>query len=113
MLPNSHTTWQQVTPCRITFEIVTGQQPLTLSSLAIVYKGPSLPSYKFSKDWNDYVYLAQAYLEKAKKIEKWADKNKCSREFQVGNLVLVKMYNHERLSGYRRGLIKRYGDAYP
>ena len=35
------------------FEVVMGQQPLTPSSLAIGYKGPSPPAYKFAKDWND------------------------------------------------------------
>jgi len=38
-------------------------------------------------------------LEKAsKKMKKWADKKRRPREFQVGDLVLVKMYNHARLA---------------
>jgi len=35
---------------RSPFEIVTGQQLLTSSSIAIGYKGPSPPTYKFAKD---------------------------------------------------------------
>jgi len=40
------------------FEIVTGQQPLTPNSPAIGYKGPSPPTYKFARDWNDQVGVA-------------------------------------------------------
>ena len=99
---------------RSPFEIVTGQQPLTPSSLATGYKGPSPPAYKFAKDWNDQIGVARAYLEKAsKKMKKWADKKRRSREFQVGDLVLVKMYNHARLSGRHRGLIRRYEGPFP
>ena len=47
------------------FEFVTGQQPLTPSSLATGYKGPNSPAYKFAKDWNDQVGVTRAYLEKA------------------------------------------------
>jgi len=48
--------------------------------------------------------VTRAYLEKAsKEMEKWADKKttkkKFSREFQVGDLVLIKMYSHTRLGG--------------
>jgi len=64
------------------------------------YKGPSLPTYKFAKDWNNQVWVAQAYLEKAyKKMKKWADKKRRPREFQVENFVLVKMNAHTRLDG--------------
>jgi len=53
--------------------------------------------------------MARAYLEKAsKKIKKWANKKRCLREFQVGVLVLVKMYAHTRLDGQHWGLLRRY-----
>jgi len=91
------------------FEIVTGQQPLTPSSLATGYKGPGPPAYKFANDWNDQVGVARAYLEKAsQKMKKWADKKRRLGEFQVGDLMLIKMYNHVRLAGRHRGLIRRY-----
>jgi len=99
---------------RSPFEVVTGQQPLTPSSLAISYKGPSPPAYRFAKDWNDQVGVARAYLEKAsQKMKKWADKKRRPREFQVGDLVLVKMYNHARLGGRHRALIRRYEGPFP
>ena len=82
------------------FELATGQQPLTPSTVAIGYKGPSPPAYKFAKGWNDQVGIARAYLEKAsKRMKKWADKKRRPREFQVGDLVLVKMFNHTQLTG--------------
>jgi len=99
---------------RSPFEIITGQQPLTPSSLATGYKGPSPPAYKFAKDWNDQVGLARFYLKKAsEKMKKWADKKRHLREFQVGDLVLVKMYNHVKFSGQHRGLIRSYEGPFP
>jgi len=99
---------------RSPFEVVTGQQPLTPSSLATGYKGSSPPAYKFAKDWNDQVGVARAYLEKAsQKMKKWADKKRRPREFQVGDLVLVKMYAHTRLEGRHRGLLRRYEGPFP
>lgn len=53
-------------------------------------------------------------MEKAsKKMKKWADKKRCPTEFQVGDLVLVKLYNHVRLSGWHRVLIRRYEGLFP
>jgi len=90
------------------------QQPLTPSSLTTGYKKPSPLAYKFVKDWNDQVGVVRAYLEKAsKKMKKWADKKRHPRDFQVGDFVLVKMYNHARLGGRHRALIRRYEGAFP
>ena len=66
---------------RSLFQIVTGQQSLTLSSLATGYKGPSPSAYEFAKDWNNQVGVARAYLETASKKMKWADKKRRPREF--------------------------------
>jgi len=97
---------------RSLFQIVTGQQSLTLSSLATGYKGPSPSAYEFAKDWNNQVGVARAYLEKtSKKMKKWADKKRHPRELQ--DLVLVKMYNHARLASRHRGLICRYEGPFP
>jgi len=49
---------------RSLFELVTGQQPLTPSSLVTGYKGPSAPAYKFDKKWNDQVGVALSLLVK-------------------------------------------------
>ena len=58
--------------------------------------------------------MARAYLEKAsKKIKKRADKKRRPREFQVGDLVLVKMYAHTRLDRRHRGLLRRYKGPFP
>jgi len=92
---------------RSLFEIITKQQPLTPSSLSIRYRGPSPPAYTFARDCNDQVGVTRAYLEKAsKRMRKLVDKNRRPRDFQVGNLVLVKIYNHVRLSGWHWGLIR-------
>jgi len=91
-----------------------GQQPLTLSLLATCYKRLSPPSYKFVKELNAQVGVAPAYLENAsKKIKKWAGKKRHPRDFQVGNLVLVKMYAHTRLGGRHRGLTQCYDSPFP
>jgi len=105
--------WNESTG-RSLFKIVTGQQLFTPSSLATGYKGPSPPANKFAKVWNDQVGAVQAYLEKAsKKMKKWADKKRRPREFQVGDLVLVKMYNHASLGGCHQALIQRYEGPFP
>lgn len=84
------------------------------SCLATGHKGPSPLNYKFGKDGNNQVGVAQVYLEKvSKKMKKWADKKRCPREFQVGDLILVKMYYHARLGGRHRGLIRRYEGPFP
>ena len=63
-------------------------------------------NYRFAKDRNDQVGVAQVYLEKVyKKMKKWADKKRHQREFQVGDLVLVKMCSHARLGGLHWVLI--------
>jgi len=46
-------------------------------------------------------------------MKKWADKKRHPREFQVGDNMLVKMYNHARLSGRHQGLIRRYERPFP
>ena len=41
-------------------------------------------------------------------MKKWADKKRRLREFQVSDLMLVKMNNHARLSRRHRGF---FGDT--
>ena len=58
--------------------------------------------------------MAQAYLEKAsEKAKKWVNKERHPREFQVGDLVLAKIYNHTTLDGQHRGLIQCYKHPFP
>jgi len=35
----------------------------------------------------------------SKNMRKWMDKKRCLRDIEVGDLVLVKMYDHARLGG--------------
>ncbi|PKI66399.1 hypothetical protein CRG98_013201 [Punica granatum] len=67
------------------FEIVTGQQPSTPSTMASGYKGNSLAAYK-----------------------KWADKKRRHVEYSVGDCVLVKLHNILRHKDVHKGLTRRY-----
>ena len=46
-------------------------------------------------------------------MKKWADKKTRPREFQVGDLVLVKMYAHTMLEARHQGLLRRYEGPFP
>jgi len=46
-------------------------------------------------------------------MKKWADKKRRPREFQVEDVVLVKMYAHTRLDGQHQGLLLRYEGPFP
>ncbi|PKI26236.1 hypothetical protein CRG98_049075, partial [Punica granatum] len=59
------------------FEIVTGQQPSTPSTVALGYKGNSPAAYKLAKSWQEEVDLARSCLNRAtKRMKKWADKKR-------------------------------------
>ena len=65
---------------------------MTPHTLARGYTGKSPAAYKFSKGWHEQTDIAGSYLEKAaKKMKKWADKKRRHAEFQVRDLVLVKL----------------------
>ncbi|KAF2314863.1 hypothetical protein GH714_036967 [Hevea brasiliensis] len=100
---------------RSPFEIVTGQQPITPNKVAIGYKGVSPAAYKFARSWEEQQEAARACLSKAaKRMKKWADKKRRPREFQDGDLVLVKLYQHGKGSaGQHRGLLRRYEGPFP
>ncbi|KAJ7958669.1 Retrotransposon protein, putative, Ty3-gypsy subclass [Quillaja saponaria] len=91
---------------RSPFEIVTGQQPLLPHTLDEPYTGKSPKAHHFTR----------AYLEKAsKRMKKWADKGRRQLEFQVGDLVLVKL-TKEQLKGLRgqdHKLIRKYEGPLP
>ena len=91
------------------FEIVTGQQPLTPNSIAIGYKGSSPAAYKFAKGWQEQNELARSCLSKAaKRMKKWTDKKRRHMEYQVGDLVLVKLSTLDRHKGLHKSLIRKY-----
>lgn len=98
------------------FELVTGQQPMTLQTMAIGYKGPNPSAYKFAKRWHEKADLAKAYLAKAaKKMKKWADAKRRHLEFEEGDLVMVKLLPHQsrRLVKVHKGLVRRYEGPFP
>ena len=98
------------------FEIIMGQQPATPSSLATSYEGKSPAAFKFAKSWHEQAEVARAYLHKAaKRMKKWADKKRRHVEFQVGDLVLVKLLP-QQFKAFRKvhkGLIRRYEGPFP
>ncbi|KAJ7970764.1 Ty3/gypsy retrotransposon protein [Quillaja saponaria] len=101
---------------RSLFEIVTGQQPLLPHILDGPYTRKSPKAHHFTKDWKQNIDIARAYLEQAsKRMKKWADKGRRQLEFQVGDLVLVKL-TKEQLKGLRgqdHKLIRKYEGPLP
>lgn len=74
------------------FELATGRQPLTPHTILAGYTGKSPAAYNFSKGWKKKTDPAQGYLNKAVRcMKKWADKKRRPVEYQVGDLVLVKL----------------------
>ena len=74
------------------FEIVTSQQPLMPHTIDEPYTGKSPRAYNFTKEWKQGNEVVRAYLEKAsKRMKKQAYQGRRLLEFQVGNLVLMKL----------------------
>ncbi|KAL2943047.1 Transposon Tf2-9 polyprotein [Bienertia sinuspersici] len=77
------------------FEIVMGQQPLTPQSVASGYTGSSPAAYRLAKEWDQQLDITKSYLNKAsKRMKKWADKHRRQVEYQVGDMVMVKLLPH-------------------
>ncbi|KAL5800665.1 hypothetical protein ACOSQ3_032297 [Xanthoceras sorbifolium] len=98
------------------FELATGQQPLTPQTVMVGYTGRSPGSYKLAKDWQEQADIARSYLDKAaRKMKKWADKKRRRVEFQVGDLVLVKLLP-QQFKAFRKvhkGLVRKYEGPFP
>ncbi|KAK3018196.1 hypothetical protein RJ639_002889 [Escallonia herrerae] len=65
----------------------------------------------FSEEWRQNIDLAHSYLEKvARRMKKYADKNRRSQEFNVGNKVMVKLLPQDRkfLRGRDSRLLQKY-----
>ncbi|GMQ12089.1 hypothetical protein CsSME_00054546 [Camellia sinensis var. sinensis] len=100
---------------RSPFELATGQQPLTPHSLS-TNSARSPSAYKVAKSWNEQVDVARSYLDKAtKKMKKWADEKRRHREFNIGDLVMVKILSSQNkfTRGLHKGLVRRYDGPYP
>ncbi|KAL5744158.1 hypothetical protein ACOSQ2_027274 [Xanthoceras sorbifolium] len=80
------------------------------------YTGRSPGSYKLAKDWQEQADIARSYLDKAtRKMKKWADKKRRRVEFQVGDLVLVKLLP-QQFKAFRKvhkGLVRKYEGPFP
>ena len=98
------------------FELATGQQPLTPTAISTGYMGKSPGAFKFAKGWHEKSDMAKAYLAKAsKRMKKWADKKRRPREFEEGDLVMVKLLTHQAktFKGLHKGLTRRYEGPFP
>ncbi|KAI4331788.1 hypothetical protein L6164_016743 [Bauhinia variegata] len=74
------------------FEIVMGQQPLTPHVLVTPYVGDNPAAFRFAKEWQEEADITLACLDKvAYKMKKWADTKRRPLEFQVGDMVLLKL----------------------
>lgn len=98
------------------FELATGQQPLTPHTVVAGYTGKSPAAYRFAKGWQEKADLARSYLDKAaKRMKKWADKKRRPVDYQVGDLVLVKLLpqQFQSLRKVHKGLVRRYEGPFP
>ncbi|KAL2225829.1 UNVERIFIED_CONTAM: hypothetical protein Sindi_1941600 [Sesamum indicum] len=76
------------------FEIVTGQQPLLPHTLNTPQSVRSPLARSFSQEWKQNVDIARSCLETAlKRMKKYADQNRRFIEFNVENVMLVKIHN--------------------
>ena len=91
------------------FEVVTGQQPLTLHSMASGYRDSSPAAFKLAKGWQEKQDMARSYFAKAsKKMKKWADAKRRPLEFEKRELVMVKLLPHQsrRFAKVHKGVSK-------
>ncbi|PKI46453.1 hypothetical protein CRG98_033151 [Punica granatum] len=73
------------------------------------YKGNSPAADKLAKSWQEEANLARSCLNRAtKRMKKWADKKHRHVEYNVGDLVLVKLHNILRHKDVHKGLTRRY-----
>ncbi|CAO2825208.1 unnamed protein product [Amaranthus hypochondriacus] len=93
-----------------------GQQPLTPQVVVSGYTGSSPAAYRLAKGWHVQLDITKAYLNKAaKKMKKWADKNRRPLEFQEGDLVMVKLLP-QQFKVFRKvhkGLVRKYEGPFP
>ncbi|RVW95000.1 Transposon Ty3-I Gag-Pol polyprotein [Vitis vinifera] len=98
------------------FELATGQQPITPHTLTIGYTGRSPAVFKFAKGWHEQADIARSYLDKAaKKMKKLANKKQRHTEYNVGDMVLVKLLPQQfkSLRPVHKGLVRRYEGPFP
>ena len=75
------------------------------------YTGRCPAAYKVAKSWHEQTDIARAHLDKAtKRMKKWADSKRRHLEFNVGDMVLVKIVpaQHKSTRSLHKGLIQKY-----
>ncbi|KAL8140456.1 hypothetical protein V2J09_006477 [Rumex salicifolius] len=91
------------------FKIAMVFQPSTPNTIISGYKGSTPTSYKFVKGWQEEMDLTHACLLKAnKRIKKWVDQHRRDFEYQIGDLVMVKLHFIMRHKGLHKALIRWY-----
>lgn len=94
-----------------TLELAMGQQPLAPYDLLVPYKGKSPGAFRFAKAWREKLELAKASLAKAaRKMKKWVDLKRRHREFEEGDLIMVKLILQtiRNFKKAHKGLLRRY-----
>ncbi|KAK2997654.1 hypothetical protein RJ639_024922, partial [Escallonia herrerae] len=98
------------------FEIAIGQQLLTPLTLAGDYKGRSPLAAQVERSWNEQGDVARSYLDKARrKMKKWADKRRRPKEYNLGDMVILKLLP-QQFKSFRKvhkGLIRKYEGPFP
>ncbi|KAK3022797.1 hypothetical protein RJ639_046899 [Escallonia herrerae] len=98
------------------FEIAIGQQSLTPLTLAGDYKGRSPLAAQVARSWNEQADVARSYLDKAgRKMKKWADKRRRPKEYNLGDMVMLKLLQ-QHFKSFRKvhkGLIRKYERPFP
>ncbi|KAK3009547.1 hypothetical protein RJ639_013777 [Escallonia herrerae] len=82
--------------------------PLTPLALAGDYKGRSPLAAQVGRSWNEQADMARFYLDKVgRKMKKWADKRRRPKEYNLGDMVMLKLLPQQFKSfkKVRKGLI--------
>ncbi|KAK3012455.1 hypothetical protein RJ639_010378 [Escallonia herrerae] len=98
------------------FEIAIGQQPLAPLTLVGDYKGKSPLAVQVARSWNEQADVERSYLDKAgRKMKKWADKRRRQKEYNLGDMVMLKLLP-QQFKSFRKvhkGLIQKYEGPFP
>lgn len=80
------------------------------------YSGDNPSAFKFVTEWHEEADITRACLDKAaKRMKKWADSNRRSVQFQVGDEVRLKLLPNQfkSMRSMHKGLIRRYEGPFP
>ncbi|KAK3009255.1 hypothetical protein RJ639_014121 [Escallonia herrerae] len=98
------------------FEIAIGQQSLTPLTLAGDYRRRSPLAAQVARSWNEKANVARSYLDKAgRKMKKWADKRRRPKEYNLGDMVMLKLLlqQFKSFKKVHKGLIRKYEGPFP